>query len=100
MEPMKPLWILAAAALLACSGVQAQQMQTPPAKQAGKKPPKLGASKSDGRGRSVANDQQQVQSDKFQMRQDKANKDDKSYKKHQQQMQQDQDQVNRDNSRR
>jgi hypothetical protein len=84
---MKPLCILAAAALLACTGALAQQ--------AGKKsPPPLGASKDTGHGRSVANDRQQVEADKFQMRQDKANKDTRSYKKHERQMQRDQERVN------
>ena len=84
---MKTLCTLAAAALLACGAAHAQQ----PAK---KPLPPLGASKDTGHGRSVANDQQQVEADKFQMRQDKANKDSRKYKKHERQMQRDQERVN------
>jgi len=82
---MQAIRILAIAALLTGAAAHAQG----PAK-----PPPLGASKSDGRGRSVANDQQQVEADKFQMRQDKANKNTRKYKQHERQLQRDQERVN------
>jgi len=96
---MQAVRILAIAALLTGGAAHAQGMVKPDTAKKGQKA-KLGASKSDGHGRSAANDQQQVQSDKFQMRQDKANKDTRKYKQHERQMQKDQEQVNRDNARR
>jgi len=57
--------------------------------------PKLGSVPSDGRGQSIASEQQQIEADKFQMRQDKLNKDSRKYEKHQRQMQRDQEQLNR-----
>jgi len=97
---MQAVRILAIAALLNGGAAHAQGMAKPDAAAKQGQKPKLGASKSDGRGRSAANNQQQVQSDKFQMRQDKANKDTRKYKQHERQMQKDQEQVNRDNARR
>ena len=91
MTVMRAVRILAIAALLTGGAAHAQGMAKPPANGA---KAKLGASKSDGHGRSAANDQQQVEADKFQMRQDKANKDTRKYKQHERQMQRDQERAN------
>src|SRR3954464_10253503 len=96
---MKKIWFCVAAALLASATAHAQVSSTPhSAKPAGKKP-KLGASKADGHGRSIANDQQQIQADQNRLRQDKQNRDSRKYDKDARQMQRDQDQLNRDTTR-
>jgi len=100
MRVMQAVRILAIAALLNGAAAHAQGMVKPDSAAKKGQKAKLGASKDDGRGRSVANDQQAVEADKFKMRQDKANKDARKYKQHERQMQKDQEQVNRDNARR
>jgi len=97
---MKKIWFCVAAAVLATATAHAQQPSKPPSssKPAGKKP-KLGASKADGHGRSIANDQQQIQADQNRLRQDKQNRDQRKYDKDARQMQRDQEQLNRDTTR-